>query len=262
MYIREQSGRTVRGKLILQLKKWLTFTALRVRGSSCSTRRERVDQSPEGYAPDKTEIENGGTITNSQEQQLEFTKIWSDGSTNIEWPSGTTIKVTLHGDLIDVQNNVLTTQEATYELDSNSVKKKSSESAPECTPLVTDGKNMYMYQISGLPSAGSVTRNGITISGNWHYYITEDKVSGYQDPKYVDLNSGGSIVSGNKLNYVENGQAIINQKDSSYTLPSTGVHGTLPLTGAGALLLLLAGTALTVRKLQIQRNTEKGGGSE
>jgi len=235
-----------------------------VRGSSCSTRRERVDQSPEGYAPDKTEIENGGTITNSQEQQLVFTKIWSDGSTNIGWTSDTTITVTLHRKLIDNQSKDLTTPEviATYELSFNSVKNNSPESAPICTPLVKGGTNMYMYQISGLPSTGSVTTNGITISGNWHYYITEDKVSGYQEPKYVALNQNGSIVSGKKLNYVENGQAIINQKDSSYTLPSTGGHGTLPLTGAGALLLLLAGTALTMRKLQIQRNTGKGGGSE
>ena len=50
--------------------------------------------------------------------------------------------------------------------------------------------------------------------------------------------------------------------DAGVALPSTGGHGTLPLTGAGALLLLLAGTALTVRKLLIQRNTGKGGGSE
>ncbi len=233
-----------------------------MRGSSCSTRRERVDQSPEGYAPDKTEIENGGTITNSQEQQLVFTKIWSDGSTNIGWPSDTTITVTLHKKLIDNQSKDLTTPEviATYKLSSNSVENKSPESAPECTPLVKDGKNMY--RISGLQSAGSVIKDGRTISGNWYYYITEDKVSGYQDPKYVALNSDGSIMSGYKLNYVENGQEIINQKDSSYTLPSTGGHGTLPLAGAGVLLLLLAGTALTVRKLQIQRNTGKGGGSE
>ena len=163
---------------------------MRVRGSSCSTRRERVDQSPEGYAPDKTEIENGGTITNSQEQQLVFTKIWSDGSTNIGWTSDTTITVTLHRKLIDNQSKDLTTPEviATYELSFNSVKNNSPESAPICTPLVKGGTNMYMYQISGLPSTGSVTTNGITISGNWHYYITEDKVSGYQEPKYVALN--------------------------------------------------------------------------
>lgn|GEM_PF-6351263 len=191
-----------------------------------------------------------------------FTKIWSDGSTNIGWPSDTTITVTLHKKLIDNQSKDLTTPEviATYKLSSNSVENKSPESAPECTPLVKDGKNMY--RISGLQSAGSVIKDGRTISGNWYYYITEDKVSGYQDPKYVALNSDGSIMSGYKLNYVENGQEIINQKDSSYTLPSTGGHGTLPLAGAGVLLLLLAGTALTVRKLQIQRNTGKGGGSE
>lgn len=202
-------------------------------------------------------------ITNSRtvekEIDFEFTKIWRDGSTNIGWPSDTTITVTLHKKLIDNQSKDLTTPEviATYKLSSNSVENKSPESAPECTPLVKDGKNMY--RISGLQSAGSVIKDGRTISGNWYYYITEDKVSGYQDPKYVALNSDGSIMSGYKLNYVENGQEIINQKDSSYILPSTGGHGTLPLAGAGAFLLLLAGTALTVRKLLIQRNTGKGG---
>ena len=105
-----------------------------------------------------------------------------------------------------------------------------------------------MYQISGLPSAGSVTRNGITISGNWHYYITEDKVSGYQDPKYVALNSDGSIMSGYKLNYVENGQEIINQKDSSYTLPSTGGRGTTMIYIIGAALVITAGVVLVMRK--------------
>ena len=177
-------------------------------------------------------------ITNSRtvekEIDFEFTKIWRDGSTNIGWPSDTTITVTLHKKLIDNQSKDLTTPEviATYKLSSNSVENKSPESAPECTPLVKDGKNMY--RISGLQSAGSVIKDG------WYYYITEDKVSGYQDPKYVALNSDGSIMSGYKLNYVENGQEIINQKDSSYTLPSTGGRGTTMIYIIGAALVITA----------------------
>ena len=78
--------------------------------------------------------------------------------------------------------------------------------------------------------------------------------------KYGTLNNG-EYTTVDSMTYAGNGQAIINQKDSSYTLPSTGGHGTLPLTGAGALLLLLAGTVLTVRKLLIIRSAGEGGGS-
>ena len=54
-------------------------------------------------------------ITNSRtvekEIDFEFTKIWRDGSTNIGWPSDTTITVTLHKKLIDNQSKDLTTPE-------------------------------------------------------------------------------------------------------------------------------------------------------
>lgn len=221
----------------------------------------REVQSPEGYAADKTEVENGGTITNSQEQQLEFTKIWSDGTQNISWPADTKINVSLNRELRDDQNNILVDQVvvATYELNGNSVVSKNPENAPECTASEKDDK--YSYLISGLPSAGTVTKDGKTVSGTWHYYITEETVNGYQKPKYRALNTDGTVATGTELNYAENGQAIVNQKDSSYALPSTGGHGTLPLTGAGALLLLLAGTVLTVRRLLMIRSAGEGGGS-
>lgn len=220
----------------------------------------REVQSPEGYVADKTEIENGGTITNSQEQHLEFTKIWCDGSNNISWPSGTTIKVSLKRELTDDQKNVLTGPEviATYELDKNSIKNKTPETAPECTASEKDGK--YVYLISGLPTAGTVNQNGETVHGTWHYYITEEKVSGYLEPKYRYLNNDGTVAE-KELPYAENGQAIVNQKDASFTLPDTGGHGTDLLTGTGVILLFLGGAFMMIRKLLITKNAGEGGGS-
>jgi hypothetical protein len=224
----------------------------------------REVQSPEGYAADKAEIENGGTITNSQEQQFEFTKIWSDGTRNISWPANTTIQVSLYRELRDDQNKVLSEAAelvATYELTANGLQSKTPENAPECSLIENDGSK-YQYRISGLPSAGTVTQGGNTRSGNWHYYVREEKVNGYLEPKYRAVSTDGSIVTGQELVYAESGQAIINQEDSSFALPSTGGHGTLPLKRQGALLLLLAGTALMVRKLMRQRNTGRGGSSK
>ena len=220
----------------------------------------REVQSPEGYVADETEIENGGTITNSQEQQLEFTKIWSDGNKNISWPSGITIKVLLHRELRDDQNMALTDPKlvTTYVLDGNRVVIKNPENAPDCTPSEKDG--MYTYLIPGLPSTGTGMKDGKIISGTWHYYITEEKVNGYQRPKYRVLNKDGTVVIGKELNYAENGQAIINQKESSYELPSTGGPGTLPWTASGILLVFLAGVVFMVRILLIYRSRGKGGG--
>lgn len=219
----------------------------------------REVQSPEGYVAD-TEIENGGTITNSQEQHLEFTKIWCDGSKNISWPSDTTILVSLKRELTDDQKHVLAGPEeiATYELDKNSIKNKAPETAPECTASEKDGK--YVYLISGLPTAGTVNQNGETVHGTWHYYITEEKISGYREPKYTNINSDGTVAE-KELPYAENGQAIVNQKDTSFLLPDTGGHGTDLLTGIGVILLLLGGAFLMARKLLMIRSDGEGGGS-
>lgn len=220
----------------------------------------REVQSPEGYIADKTEVENKGTITNSQEQQLTFTKIWSDGTENISWPQGTTINVSLHRELRDTQGKALTDSVvvATYGLNGNSVATKTPENAPACTPSEKDGR--YTYLISGLPSAGTETKDGKTVTGTWHYYIIEEKVNGYQEPKYRALNEDGKVVTGTELNYAEDGQAIVNQKDSSYVLPSTGGPGDLPWVAPGMLLMLLAGAVFAVRKLLIYRSKGKGGG--
>ncbi|MDY4681949.1 MAG: Cna B-type domain-containing protein [Lachnospiraceae bacterium] len=223
------------------------------------TVREDKSQSPEGFAPDKEEIESGGTITNSQEQQLNFTKIWSDGSKNIEWPLGTTIKVTLHRELQDDHNKVLTTQEvATYVLDGSSIKNKAPETAPECT--LSEKDDRYVFLISGLPTAGEVDQNGTIVRGTWHYYITEDKVDGFCAPKYRSYDSDGSI-SEQVLSHAENGQVIINQKDTTFVLPDTGSYGTNLITRSGVIFLLLGGAFLIMRKLLILKSGGEGGGS-
>lgn len=222
--------------------------------------------SPMGYTPDNLKVSDGGTITNEQgAKSLLFTKIWSDGTTRLEWPSGKNIHVTLYRELLGADNNPLSQlgpeKVASYELSGVQVISKSNsldstKEAPECTVLNTGD-----YKIVGLPSTGTVNKDGNTYTGTWHYYVKEDnKVDGFKEPKYGTLNNG-EYTTVDSMTYAGNGQAIINQKDSSYTLPSTGGHGTLPLTGAGALLLLLAGTVLTVRKLLIIRSAGEGGGS-
>lgn len=212
-----------------------------------------------GYIPDKQEVGNGGTITNSQEQKLEFTKIWSDGTIEQEWPSGKSIEVTLYRELLDSNKEVLVqaTPYAKYTLTASEVT-KGDNSSPDCKLTTKDGRNSYL--ISGLSSVGTVSQGDQTCTGSWHYFVKEDgKVNGYMEPKYRALNTDESIVAGQDLKYAEDGQAIVNQKDSSYTLPSTGSNGTLPLIGTGALLLLFAGTTLIARKLLISRKVGKGG---
>ena len=213
-----------------------------------------------GYIPDKREVGNGGTITNSQEQKLEFTKIWSDGTIEQEWPSGKSIEVTLYRELLGSNKEVLenATAYATYTLTASKVTKK-NHFYPDCELLTKDGRNSYL--ISGLPSVGTVNQGDQTCTGSWHYFVKEDrKVNGYMEPKYRALNTNESIVAGQDLQYAEDGQAIVNQKESSYELPSTGGPGNLPWVASGILLILLAGAVFMVRKLLIYRSKGRGGG--
>ena len=128
--------------------------------------------------------------------------------------------------------------------------------------ITLNRENGWRATFSNLPTAGTGSDDGKAYS--YTYGIREKETS---DTNFAfDSYSVGTYDgegSNNASLAVASGSTVTvtnkNKKDSSYTLPSTGGHGTLPLVGAGALLLLLAGTALTVRKLLIQRNTGERG---
>lgn len=207
------------------------------------------------------------TVTNTKKPEedktsLTFSKIWSDGSNNLVWPDDTTINVTLYRKLFTDGKEISGTESsvAEYVLTKDSITSKETNTAPECTTIHSEG-NVYRYQISGLPINGSIeTQDDQTIKGEWHYCVKEDQVAGYQTPKYKASDADGSLKKGNDLPCASDGQVIINQKDSSIVLPSTGGPGDLPWVASGILLILLAGAIFTVRKLLIHRSRGRGGG--
>lgn len=209
------------------------------------------------------------TVTNTKKPEedktsLTFSKIWSDGSNNLVWPDDTTINVMLYRKLLKDGKEISGTESpvAGYVLTKDSITPQNTNTAPECTTIHSE-ENVYRYQISGLPIKGTVeTQDGQGIEGTWHYYVRENKADGYQNPKYKSLNADGSVTEGNELPYASDGQAIINQKESGFVLPSTGGPGIPAHTWPGALLLLLAGSALTARKLRIPDRRKKGGGPQ
>lgn len=240
-----------------------TFTNLDQYDSSGNEIQYTIQEtgSPAGYSADKASIKDGETITNVQgTTNLSFTKVWMDGSDQTDWPTDKSITVTLYRELIDDQKQPFSAPErvAVYEL--SDIKVIFSQSyltsdlkAPNC--YVTERGS---YQIAGLPSAGTVEKDGQKKSGTWHYYVQEEQTEGYQRPKYGTMTDHG-INMVEQLPYASDGQAIINQKESSFVLPSTGGPGIPAHTWPGALLLLLAGSALTVRKLRIPDRRKKGG---
>ena len=204
-------------------------------------------------------------ITNSRTVvDFEFTKIWSDGTNRLKWPSDKKIHITLYRELLGGDNNPLAelapVTVASYELSGNQVILKSNcldstKNAPGCKVLEQGN-----YQIVELPSTGTVSKDGNTYTGTWHYYVQEDeKVDGFKEPKYGTV-SDESYTLVDSMAYAENGQAIINQKESSYELSSTGGPGDLPWKASGILLILLAGAVFMVRKLLIYRSRRRGGG--
>jgi hypothetical protein len=207
------------------------------------------------------------TVTNTKKPEedktsLTFSKIWSDGSNNLAWPDDTTINVTLYRKLFKGGKEEPGTESsvADYVLTKDSITPKEANTALECTTIHSEG-NVYRYQISGLPINGSKEmQDDQTIKGEWHYYVKEDKVAGYQTPKYKAFDADGSLKKGNDLPCASDGQVIINQKDSTIVLPSTGGPGDLPWVASGILLILLAGAAFMVRKSLIHRSRGKGGG--
>lgn len=207
------------------------------------------------------------TVTNTKKPEedktsLTFSKIWSDGSNNLVWPDDTTINVTLYRKLFKDGKEISGTESpvAEYVLTKDSITPKEANTAPECTTIHSEG-NVYRYQISGLPINGSIeTQDDQRIEGECHYYVKEGQVAGYQTPKYKAFDADGSLMKGNDLPCASDGQVIINQKDSSIVLPSTGGPGDLPWVASGILLILLAGAIFTVRKLLIYRSIGRGGG--
>ena len=190
-------------------------------------------------------------LVNSYEPKtidFEFSKIWKNiGNQSTTWPEGATITVKLNAYTdSETQTDVLQDQTLTF----------SKTDLPDGWSVETssDGKKTT-FKVKGLAKYSS---DGKELT----YYVTETQVDGYKAPSYATSEGRGLAFTGSNVPKATNGQQIINTPEGGYELPSTGGHGTLPLTGAGALLLLLAGTALTVRKLLIQRNTGKGGGSE
>ena len=154
-------------------------------------------------------------ITNSRtvekEIDFEFTKIWSDGTNRLEWPSEINIHVTLYRELLGDDNKPLSQlgpeKVASYKLSGDEVISQpnsldsTTKEAPECT-----GLNTGDYKIVGLPSTGTVNKDGNTYTGTWHYYVKEDnKVDGFKEPKYGTLNNG-EYTTVDSMTYADNGQ--------------------------------------------------------
>ena len=201
-------------------------------------------------------VETGGeyptaAFVNEYEQttDFEFSKIWKDdGSQPTKWPTGATITVTLNA-YTDTNQKAIDDVQVTL-----SAEGSAAGVTPAWTATTSAEGTVTTFKVEGLPKY----KDGIEL----HYYVIETQVDGYKAPAYAISEGNGLVFTGSDVTKATNGQQIINTPEGGYELPSTGGHGTLPLTGAGAFLLLLAGTALTVRKLQVQRNAGKGGGSE
>lgn len=201
-------------------------------------------------------VETGGeyptaAFVNEYEQttDFEFSKIWKDiGNQPTAWPTGATITVTMNA-YTDTSQKAIDDVQVTLSADGSV-----AGVTPAWTATTSAEGTVTTFKVEGLPKY----KDGKELT----YYVTETQVDGYKAPSYATSEGNSLVFTGSDVPKAINGQQIINTPEGGYELPSTGGHGTLPLAGAGALLLLLAGTALTVRKLLIQRNTGKGGGSE
>ncbi len=201
-------------------------------------------------------VETGGeyptaAFVNEYEQttDFEFSKIWKNiGNQSTTWPTGATITVTMNA-YTDTSQKAIADVQVTLSADGSA-----AGVTPAWTATTSAEGTVTTFKVEGLPKY----KDGIEL----HYYVIETQVDNYKAPSYATSEGNGLVFTGSDVPKATNGQQIINTPEGGYELPHTGGHGTLPLTGAGALLLLLAGTALTVRKLLIQRNTGKGGGSE
>lgn len=200
------------------------------------------------------------TFTNNiQTTTFEFGKQWIGiGQKEIEWDRDIQVTVGRSSERGSADNNFsLVYNIAKSDVVGSGTAEFAANGATETTPklqltISTDGTTKkYNFKIEDLDYASES-------DGKYTYFVkeTNSQLTGYLAPIYTNA----SAPTGAEAAY--QGGTIVNKQEGGYELPSTGGPGTLPLAGAGALLLLLAGTALTVRKLLLQRNTGKGGASE
>lgn len=201
-------------------------------------------------------VETGGeyptaAFVNEYEQttDFEFSKIWKNiGNQSTTWPTGATITVTMNA-YTDTSQKAIDDVQVTL-----SAEGSVAGVTPAWSATANDDGTVTTFKVEGLQKY----KDGKEL----HYYVTETQVDGYKAPSYATSEGNGLVFADSDVPKATNGHQIINTPEGGYELPSTGGPGTLPLAGAGVLLLLLAGTALTVRKLLIHRNPGKGGGSE
>ena len=117
--------------------------------------------------------------------------------------------------------------------------------------------------------AGGTVSLGTLKSGTYYLVETEapDGYTKETEPITVTVaDDGVTVMQGTNTKYIPDGGSgqtatITVTNSAGYVLPSTGGQGNLPWVAPGILLMLLAGTALTVRKLLIIRSAGEGGGS-
>lgn len=221
---------------------------------SCTPVSKTVFKEDIGNGPEHTINTSGQKVevTNTYENEttdFKFSKIWKNiRNQSTTWPTGATITVTMNA-YTDTSQKAIDDVQVTLSADGSA-----AGVTPAWTATTSAEGTVTTFKVEGLQKY----KDGKEL----HYYVIETQVDGYKAPSYATSEGHGLVFKDSDVPKATNGLQIINTPEGGYELPSTGGPGTLPLAGAGALLLLLAGTALTVRKLLIQRNTGKGGGSE